>query len=262
METETLDGVGLIRLNRPERGNALSESMPAEIRQAIQDLGSDESVRGIVITGTGRLFCAGGDAETLLSWRDLDEDARVGRFTNSQEVVAAIRVCPVPVVAAINGPAAGAGVDLALACDMRVGADTASFTAAFAAVGLVPDLGGSWLLARLLGVSQALRFLLSGERVDADQARTLGLLDEVAEGPVLVKIARRIIEQVTGSNPRSVVRETLYAVRGAIDHDLATSMQRAARIQAELMTTPEHQARIAAYLPSRARQSNPKKENR
>ncbi|WP_228001527.1 enoyl-CoA hydratase/isomerase family protein [Nocardia australiensis] len=250
VETERLGGIGIVRLNRPDRGNALTGSMPREICEAIEELGSDESVAGVVLTGAGRLFCAGGDAATLLEWRSLDLEDRVEQFTKSQEVVLAIRACPVPVVAAINGPAAGAGVDLALACDLRIAADTSSFTAAFAAVGLVPDLGGSWSLSRLVGESRALHFLLSGERLSATDALNAGMVDQVVEGGELIKAASTTVEQITGAVPRSVVTETLLALRGAAVQSLATSMQHAARAQARLMTTAEHQERIAAYLPT------------
>lgn len=261
IEIDRRDGVGVVRLNRPDRGNALTESMPVEIRVAIEALGADESVSGIVLTGAGRLFCAGGDATTLTGWRDLDLAERTSKFVTSQDVVFALRACPVPVVAAVNGPAAGAGVDLALACDLRIAAHTASFTAAFAAVGLVPDLGGSWLLTRAVGGSRALRFLLSGERMGAQDALDAGLVDQVVDGAELGETCFRAIGEMVGSVPRTVVTETLLAVRGAAVQDLAASLHQAAHAQAQLMVTPEHESRIAAYLPDRGR-SNPDMENR
>lgn len=245
---ERLGSVGVVRLDRPGRGNALSGATPAEIRAAIEEFGSDPDVSGVVITGTGRLFCAGGDLQTLLEWRDLDLDGRAANYRASQEAIHAMKACQVPVVAAVNGPAAGAGVDLALAADLRVASSKASFTAAFAGVGLVPDLGGSWSLTRTVGIAKALRFLLSGDRIGAEDALEMGLVDQVVEPDDLMAVACTAIDAITGGVPRAVVTETLAAVRGALHQDLTTSMELAAHAQARLMSSREHQERIAAFM--------------
>ncbi|MGW1681583.1 enoyl-CoA hydratase/isomerase family protein [Saccharopolyspora sp. NPDC002376] len=253
VEIERRDSVGVVRLNRPERGNALDSTMPTGVRSAIEELGSDTAVSGIVLTGAGRLFCAGGDISTLLEWRELDLDGRTGKYLASQELVHAMKACPIPIIAAVNGAAAGAGVDLALAADLRIIADTASFTAAFASVGLVPDLGGSWFLARTIGVPHALRFLLAGQRMSAAEALEKGVVDQVVEGEMLLPTACEVIAELTAQVPRQVVTETLLAVRGAVGQDLATSMSLAARSQARLMSSPEHEERVAAFLSSSPR---------
>lgn len=250
---ERSDAIGVVRLDRPERGNALSGTTPGEIRDAIEELGSDPTVSGIVITGAGRLFCAGGDIETLLEWRDLDLEGRAANYLASQEAIHAMKACPVPIVAAVNGAAAGAGVDLALAADLRVASTKASFTAAFAAVGLVPDLGGSWSMTRSVGISKALQFFLSGDRLSAEEALEMGLVDRVVEPDDLIAAAGEAIDAITSRAPRPVVTETLAAVRGAVHQDLATSMNLAAHAQARLMSSPEHEERIAAFMSSAAR---------
>lgn len=258
IETRRVGSVAVVELNRPERGNALTGTMPREIGEAVTALGADTAISGIVLTGAGRLFCVGGDAETLLDWRELSLPDRADRFTDAQSVVHALRACPVPVVAAINGPAAGAGVDLAAVCDMRVAADSASFTAAFAAVGLVPDLGGSWTLPRLIGRRHALAFLLGGEKFRADDALRIGLVDEVVPAAEVVGAATRAVATMCGDLPRSVITETLLAVRSADVDDLASSLIQAAQTQARLMAAAEHQERIAAYLPAIGRTENTK----
>lgn len=250
---ERSGAVGVVRLDRPDRGNALSGTTPAEIRAGIEELGADPDVSGIVITGAGRLFCAGGDVETLLEWRDLDLEGRAAKYRASQEAIHAMKACPVPVVAAVNGAAAGAGVDLALAADLRVASSTASFTASFAAVGLVPDLGGSWSLTRSVGIAKALRFFLSGDRIGAADALEMGLVDRVVDADDLLAAAYEAIDAITHGVPRPVVTETLAAVRGAVHQDLATSMDLAAHAQARLMSSPDHEERIAAFMSGAAR---------
>jgi len=248
VEIERRGSFAIVRLNRPDRGNSLDEIAPAELRDAVNEAGQNPDLRGIVLTGNGRLFCAGGDINTLLAWRELDLDGRTEKYRGSQQLTMALQACPVPVVAALNGPAAGAGVDLALACDLRVAVSGASFTAAFAAVGLVPDLGGSWFLARRLGRVDALRFLLGGHRLSASEAVELGLIDRLAPSEQLLSAACDLIEELTANVSRPVLSETLLAIRGAGQHDLETSLELAAGAQARLMSTPEHVERVAAFL--------------
>lgn len=244
--------VAIARLNRPDAGNALDAETIAELFAAIDDAGADPDVRGLVLTGAGRIFCAGGDIGMLDQWRRLDLPGRTAKYDHSQGLVRALQACPVPVVAALNGSAAGAGTDLALACDLRVAASGASLSAGFAAVGLVPDLGGSWFLAQRLGRLEALRFLLAGSRLSADRAAELGLIDQVVPGEDLLAGACDLIGELTASASREVVTETLLALRGAHQHDLEASLGRAASVQARLMSTPDHQERVAAFL-ARAR---------
>ncbi|KQY63494.1 enoyl-CoA hydratase/isomerase family protein [Nocardioides sp. Soil796] len=249
MEIERRGAIAVLRLNRPSRGNTLDGEVTADLSAAVQQAGSNPEVRGIVVTGTGRLFCAGGDVSTLAEWGQLDHASRVAKYRGSQELVKTLQACPIPVVAALNGSAAGAGVDLALACDIRVAVPTASLTAAFATVCLVPDLGGSWFLARRIGRHQALRFLLGGHKLPAGEALELGLVDRVV-GPdeELMDTACDVVLELVENVPAPVLAESLLALRGADQHDLETSMDRAAQAQARLMSTPEHEERIAAFL--------------
>jgi 2-(1,2-epoxy-1,2-dihydrophenyl)acetyl-CoA isomerase len=237
----------IVRLQRPDRGNALDASLPPALAAAIEQVGEEPDVTGVVLTGLGRFFCTGGDMATLADWHRLDVEERAQRFLAAQVIVEALRRCPVPVVAAVNGPAAGAGVDLALAADLRVAVSTATFTAAFAGVGLVPDLGGSWFLTRRLGRSGALRFLL-GETVEAQRALDLGLVDLVVEERDLLSAARRMLDRMASETTREALSETLFAVRNAEMQELPASLAAAARAQAELMGTEGHRERVAAFL--------------
>lgn len=248
VQIERRGPVMVLRLNRPDRGNTLDDQVTRELCTWLSSAGADDEIRGVVITGAGRLFCAGGDVGTLAAWRELDTAGRVEKYRDSQRVVDALQRCPIPVVAALNGAAAGAGVDLALACDLRIAASGASLTAAFASVGLVPDLGGSWFLAKSVSRRTALEFLLGGRKMPAERAVDAGLIDQVVGSEELLDTACALIDDLTRGVPRQVLAETLFALRGASQHDLKTSMAAAAQAQAHLMSTPEHEARIAAFL--------------
>ena len=242
------DSVAVIRLRRPERGNSLDEATVSSLLEDIAAASQDLSVTGIVLTGEGRFFCAGGDIATLAAWHQLSVGERVEKFIATQRLVHSMLHCPVPIVAALNGPAAGAGVDLALAADARVAVHSATLIAAFASVGLVPDLGGSWFLTRRLGVTRALQFYLGGGRLSAEEAVELGLVGSVVEDTELMSTATGLLERLTKGIPRETIAQTLFAVRGAASQDLSVSLAQAARAQSELMATEAHRERVATFL--------------
>src|SRR3954453_21568581 len=173
----TRDGSVLtITLNRPEVLNALNREVHQGVPAALIEAGADESVRAVVITGAGRGFCVGQDLQEFSSGAgDVASNLRVNYHRN----VLAIRALQKPVIAAVNGAAAGAGMSLALACDVRIAADSATFVPAFVNVGLVPDSGGSHFLTRILGPARASECMLSGRRLAADEALAWGLVSEV-----------------------------------------------------------------------------------
>lgn len=174
-------GIVVIRLNRPEKLNAMTSPMFEELSKVCDSIHEDVSVRGVVLVGAGRAFCSGLDLDEVQGLRDLDPADFMRRQRVWSRVVADIRGLPVPVVAAVNGPAAGAGMSLALACDVRIGTPSTSFSAAFIRVGLTGgDLGSSWFLPRIVGLGLASELLLSGRRVDASEAEAIGLLNASA----------------------------------------------------------------------------------
>lgn len=172
---EAAGGVAVITLNRPDRLNAFTRQMHADLRAALQAAAGDPAVRTVVLTGAGRAFCAGQDLEEI-------GQGPVGDLVRDQynPLILAIRRLAKPVLAAVNGVAAGAGMSLALACDLRIASERASFTTAFARVGLVADSGMSFFLPRLVGSGKAAELLFLSERVDAQQALALGLVNRVA----------------------------------------------------------------------------------
>ena len=178
--TEVRDGVGVVTFNRPEVMNAFTDDMRWELLSALEQFATDDAVRCIVVTGAGRAFCAGGDIASMAALQDADDVSVVqDRMRAGAGVVRLLSEVPKPTIAAVNGAAAGAGMNVALACDMRVGSERALFSESFVKIGLVPDWDGFHSLTRLVGSAKAMELMMSGERVDADTAARLGLLNRL-----------------------------------------------------------------------------------
>src|SRR5919198_6160551 len=174
------EGIVTITLNRPEKLNAFIGHMRRDLAEALEHAGSDRNVRVVVITGAGRAFCVGGDIgfmAELMQRRDAEEFSRI--LGAGRRVILAIRQMTKPVIASINGPASGAGCNLALACDLRIAANTATFSQSFAKVGLHPDWGGTYFLPRLVTPNKACEMFFLGESVDAAEALRLNIVNQV-----------------------------------------------------------------------------------
>lgn len=194
------DQVATITLNRPEKMNALAGTMRGDLLQAIESVAADLEVRVLVITGAGKAFCAGGDIDYMAELKRQDAPfQKIGALMDcGRRVVTALQNLGRPVIAAVNGPAAGAGLNLALACDLRIASDAASFGATFSRIGLHPDWGGTWFLPRLVGPSRALKMIWTGEIVGAAEAHRIGLVDEVVPaaelGAAVAALAGRLAQ--------------------------------------------------------------------
>jgi len=244
---EIAGGVGTLTLNRPEKLNAFDRALCDELTDALRMLAQSDGVRAIVITGAGRAFCAGADLAVL----EADGPALVAA---GKDVALAIRGAPQPVLAVVNGPAAGGGANLALACDYRIASDQASIGQVFHQLGLVPDWGGSFFLPRLVGTSKALELVWSARMVPAVEALVLGLFDRVVPHAQLVTEARRLAELWAGQPPRAVrgAKEALYASEV---RSLAAMLDWEIAQQNELFASPEARERLAggASLAKRSR---------
>lgn len=174
-------GVGRITLNRPDKLNAFNEKMHRELQDCLKQAGRDAGVRTLVLTGAGKAFCAGQDLEEAVAKGPLGDTVR--RFYNP--LIQALRSLEKPIIAAVNGPAAGAGASLALACDLIVMSEKAYFMLAFVKVGLVPDSGASYWLPRLIGYHRAMEMALTGDRLTAQRALELGLCNRLVEPDAL-----------------------------------------------------------------------------
>ena len=180
IQIDNADGILTIRLNRPDRLNAFIGHMRRDLAEALEHAGSDRNVRVAIITGAGRAFCAGGDIAfmaELMQRRDAEEFSRI--LGAGRRVILAIRQMAKPVIASINGPASGAGCNLALACDLRIASNTATFSQSFAKVGLHPDWGGTYFLPRLVTPNKACELFFLGESIDASEALRLGIVNQV-----------------------------------------------------------------------------------
>ena len=185
--------VATLTLNRPASLNALSEEMRARLAAALDKVARDASVRVVILTGSGRGFCSGGDIKMLEDLRKHHQSVAFRDFLEAgHRVVRSIRTLPKPVVASVNGPAFGAGMNLALACDLRIASDRASFSEAFVNVGLHPDWGGTFFLPRLIGTSRALEMFFLGNTVEAEEAKRLGFVNFVVPHEQLAEETRAL----------------------------------------------------------------------
>ena len=233
---EIAGGIGTLTLNRPEKLNALDRDLCDDLREAIRLLTMSEAVRVIVITGAGRAFCAGADLGVL----EVDGPALVAA---GKDVALALRGAPQPVLGVVNGPAAGGGANLALACDYRIASDQASIGQVFHKLGLVPDWGGSFFLPRLVGTSRALELVWSARMVPAAEALALGLFDRVVPHAELGSEARRLAE-VWAAQPAGAVRRAKEALYASEASSLVSMLDLEIAQQNELFATPEARERI------------------
>src|SRR6266567_8522337 len=198
-------GIVTITLDRPDKMNALVGHMRRDLAEALEEAGSERAVRVVVITGAGRAFCAGGDlayAAELIERDDVEEFARL--LGAARRVVPALRQMTKPVVASINGPASGAGCNLALACDLRIASTAATFSQSFAKVGLHPDWGGTFFLPRLVTTNKACEMFFLGEVIDAEEALQLGILNRVVPPEELESATRQLAERLRDAPPLAV----------------------------------------------------------
>jgi 2-(1,2-epoxy-1,2-dihydrophenyl)acetyl-CoA isomerase len=240
---EIAGGVGTVTLNRPEKLNALDRALCDELREGLALLTRSDAVRVIVITGAGRAFCAGADLGVL-------EDEGPALVAAGKDVALAIRAAPQPVIAAVNGPAAGGGANLALACDYRVASDQAAIGQVFHRLGLVPDWGGSYFLPRLVGPSRALELVWSARMVAAAEALALGLFDRVVPQARLAAEVRGLAQQ-WAAHPARAIRFAKEAVYRSEASSLGEMLDLEIAQQNELFVTPEARERIAGASPAK-----------
>jgi enoyl-CoA hydratase/carnithine racemase len=246
------DGVGTVTFSRPEKLNALTFDVYADLRDLLADLRHRDDVRVLVITGTGRGFCSGGDVHEIIGELLKAEAKRLLEFTRmTGAVVQRMRELPKPVIAAVNGVAAGAGAVIALAADLRVLAGSATFAFLFTRVGLAgADMGSAYLLPRVVGLGRASELLLLGDRIDAARALEIGLATRVVPDDVLrANVAELAAELATG--PSLAYGSTKALLTREQDMDLGSAIELEAQTQALLMTTEDHAEFYRAFTEGR-----------
>ena len=247
---EAVDAVRVITLNRPETLNAVSAAMHEALEHVWRHIAADPQARAVVITGAGRAFSAGGDIRGQRSREGWGAVQLHEGYQVMLEYLHRIWEFPKPLVAAINGVAAGAGVGLALLCDVRLAAEEAKIGFAFSRVGLGPDWGVSWTLPRAVGPGQAARLLFSGNYIDAGEAQRIGLVEEVLPAEQLMPAALALCEQISERAPFAV-RLTKEALRRSPGVDLLTAMRTEMLAQFSAMRSEDHREGTAAFAEKR-----------
>jgi 2-(1,2-epoxy-1,2-dihydrophenyl)acetyl-CoA isomerase len=246
VETSRDGAVLTITLNRPDVLNAFNSDMHRGLAAALKEA-RDGGVRAVIVTGAGRGFCVGQD---LTEFREAPGDIGSRLRGNYHPNIRAMRALEKPVIAAVNGAAAGAGMSLACACDLRIAADSATFVPAFINIGLIPDSGGSYFVTRILGPARAFEWLASGRRLAAAEAHAWGLVSEVVEAEALAARAAELAAQLA-ELPTRGVGMTKRLLDHAVTATLDEQLEREAQLQAAATQTEDFKEGVAAFLEKR-----------
>ncbi|MFC1918820.1 enoyl-CoA hydratase/isomerase family protein [Chloroflexota bacterium] len=244
-------GIATITLNRPGRRNAFSPRMSESIFRAVEDAAEDDSVRVLVLTGAGQTFCAGADVKAMAE--KFDRSGRVGERDPTAED---IKLYPVlhnfrkPIIAAINGIAVGGGLDIALACDIRIASDKARFSSVFVRRGLVPSGGGAYILPRLIGIDRACHLIWTGDMVDAREAERIGLVTMVVPDEELWNATMELAEKLAKGPPLAIQKAKRIIYEG-LHMDLDSVLESAASAIVELKQTEDHREGATAFVEKR-----------
>ncbi len=246
------DHVATVRLNRPEAMNALTRSLYAQLEQAFRDAHRDPEVRCVIVTGTGRAFCSGDDVKQIMLGEQRDETTQRLRDVRPRPTpaAAAILECDKPVIAAVNGPAVGWGMDLTLFCDIRIASESAKFGELFIKRGLVSDLGGLWRLPAVVGPSKAAELLFTGDVIDAQEALRIGLVSQVVPPGELLPAARAMASKIAANPPIAMryMKEGLRRSRNASMEEMGAYVGSSL---AYLFTTEDHREGALSFVERR-----------
>jgi 2-(1,2-epoxy-1,2-dihydrophenyl)acetyl-CoA isomerase len=247
------DYIATLTLNRPERLNALGDTLREDFFDAIGKAAADPEVRVIVVTGAGRGFCSGGDVKSMKERETSEEKPAPGEqaFPIRDRAILAMRDCPKPIIAAVNGPAAGAGMNLALACDLRIASTAAKFSQAFVKRGLTPDWGGSWLLPRLVGTAKAAELIFTGDSIDADEALSLGVVNAVVAPETLMAETYKLAEKIA-AGPPVAIQLAKRAIYHNQDVDLRSGLEFESFAQGICRQTEDSKEGVRAFIEKRA----------
>ncbi len=245
------DGVARLTFNRPDKLNSFTSAMHGEVRDALGRVRAD-GARVLVLTGAGRGFCAGQDlSDRAVAPGGKGADLGESIERNYTPLILSLRALPVPVIAAVNGVAAGAGANIALACDLVIAARSASFVQAFCKLGLVPDSGGTWSLPRLLGNARAMGLALLGDKLPAQQAADWGLIWRCVEDAELAATVDALAVQLAAAPTLGLAR-TKQAIYGSWDRTLAEQLDVERDMQRELGWSQDYAEGVAAFIEKRA----------
>jgi enoyl-CoA hydratase/carnithine racemase len=246
--------IATIKLNRPEKLNAFGGPMREEILEVLDVVAADDRIRVLVVTGEGRGFSAGGDIDYLKQLRETkDEQGFRVVLATGQKITRTMRSLWKPVIAAVNGPCAGAGFSFALGCDMRIASEVASFGASFALIGLHPDWGGSWFLPRLVGSAKACELVFTGTMISAQEAEKIGLVNRVVPHDQLMPTVMALANKMAKNAPQ-VLRLAKESIYRSLSSDLETAFARESEVQRECFYSEDFLEGLTAFTEKRKAQ--------
>jgi len=244
------ENIATVTLNRPEKLNALSGEMMEGLVPVIEGLAEEKAVRCVVVTGAGRGFCAGGDIAGMASGETLPSENPVARLRRLEETSRLLHEMPKPTIAMVNGPAAGAGLSIALACDIRIAGESARFGTAFVRIGFSGDFGGTWMLQRLVGPAKARELYFTGDLIDAGEAERIGMVNRVVPDDELGRETRALAERIAKGPPIALARMKQNMNLG-LASDFSTLLD--AEAEGMIMTgmTQDNREAVKAFLEKR-----------
>ena len=258
MDFETIiikkeEHIATITMNRPDKMNALNTRMLQEMVAAIAEIASNDDVRVVVLTGAGRVFCSGADISeggkaSGLSGTPVEMHYNVRN--SYQKVALGLQRLDKPTIAMVNGAAVGAGCDFAFACDMRVGSEKSRFRNGFVRVGLIPGGGGTWLYTRLMGLGRGLEFLFTGDFLEAEEAKQIGVLNRLVSADDLERETMDLAGKIAQNPPLAVQMSKVLAYR-ALDSDLEAALEMSAAYQALALSSEDYREGVAAFIEKR-----------
>lgn len=248
--------VAILTLNRPDTRNALSgEAMFAAFEAHFAELNADHGVRAAILTGSGTAFCSGGNVAEMRDRSGMfgggPDEVTEGYRQGIQRIPRAFQTLEVPIIAAVNGPAMGAGCDLASMCDIRIASTSARFAESFVKLGIIPGDGGCWLLPRVVGYARAAEMAFTGDTLDAAEALRIGLVSRVVAPDQLLTIALELAGRIA-ANPPQVLRWTKHLLRQAQTQTLDQALIEAGRVQGMAHQTADHHEAVSAFFGRRA----------
>lgn len=248
---EVNENIAKIVLNRPEAMNALSTDLAMELIEVFQDLATKDNIRAVILTATGKAFSAGGDVKQMATVLGDDAPAKFRLALDIyHKLILLMRQLSKPIIAAINGVAAGAGFNLALACDVRIAAESAKFSQAFIRIGLIPDFGGTFFLPRIVGSAKAMELMMTGELIDAEKANQLGIVNLVVKNNELDETANFFAQQAS-SLPTSAIGRLKKLLDSSFTSSLTEQLELEAQMQMEASATEDFREGVKAFVEKR-----------
>ena len=250
---EQRDAVAIVTFNRPERMNTMGGSLVEETIAALTSFQQDSAIRAVIITGAGgRAFCAGADVQDLQESAEEPTAMERRRYVQSaQQLTLAIRQLERPVIAAVNGVAAGGGCDIALACDIRIASEHARFGEVFARIGLFPGTGGTYFLPRVVGIAKALELIWTGDVIDASEAERLGLVSRVVPAAELLEASLALARRLAQGPPLAISLAKTAVYQG-LDLDIHAAFEYAATAESITLTSVDHREGVTAFREKRS----------